>query len=884
MKEKQHIRPKFAQRFLTWFLRDDLAEEVQGDLEEQFYASLKNSSISRAKIKYWYQVLNYLRPFAVTKASQTFLPNYAMFRNYFKISIRNLFKQKLYAAINIGGLAVGLTCFILIFLFVQHELSYDRCYENADRIYRINYQYQPDELHYYPGMEYSASTPANMGSTLIQEFPEVVAATAIDKQTALIGFDEEDHYLEEGFLVDPHFLEVFNYDFIAGNPTTALDEPKSIVLTESLASRIFGEMIPLGQTVIYQNGDFFGVQAVEQSEDPYTVTGVIKDPPVNTSFQFTFIASILSDRDYIEAVNEPSKGWSSVYTFIILSNESNLSQFEEKLDGVVDKNIEEHEKYTLQPLTAIYLQSNVKDSLGIHGNPKYIYLFSAIAVIVLLLACANYMNLAIARSVNRGREVGLRKVVGARRQQLIFQFLGESVLITFLALLLALGLTVLVLPTFGSVIERPLEISFLENSLLLPGLFILVLIVGIISGSYPALYMSSLRPFLVLKGKIENRAKGFKLQKSLIVMQYVVSIILVIGSIVIYRQLQFIQNKELGYEKDHIITIASRDNNVNDKFDVIREELLQNSQVIAVTKSGQLPTNIRGWSPLKDPENDTTESKTLLYRSLVYYDFLQVFGIQLIAGRDFSREIRSDMSNVCMINETAAKALGWTPEEAIGEEIGAFPVIGIVKDFHMHSMHEPIQPLILILEYRRGTNISLKVRPEQISETIVFIEKTFKKYSPYPLEYSFLDDRFDELYKSEMKLGGIFGFFTVLSILIASLGIFGMAAFSTGQRTKEIGIRKVLGATFRSIMLLLSKDYLMLVVMAFFIVLPFAWYIIDQWLQDFAYKINIEWWIFALAGILTLLIAYLAIGYQSIKAAFINPVDSLTSVRSIGLE
>jgi putative ABC transport system permease protein len=236
MKEKQHIRPKFAQRFLTWFLRDDLAEEVQGDLEEQFYASLKNSSISRAKIKYWYQVLNYLRPFAVTKASQTFLPNYAMFRNYFKISIRNLFKQKLYAAINIGGLAVGLTCFILIFLFVQHELSYDRCYENADRIYRINYQYQPDELHYYPGMEYSASTPANMGSTLIQEFPEVVAATAIDKQTALIGFDEEDHYLEEGFLVDPHFLEVFNYDFIAGNPTTALDHPKSIVLTESLAA------------------------------------------------------------------------------------------------------------------------------------------------------------------------------------------------------------------------------------------------------------------------------------------------------------------------------------------------------------------------------------------------------------------------------------------------------------------------------------------------------------------------------------------------------------------------------------------------------------------------------------------------------------------------
>jgi putative ABC transport system permease protein len=883
MKEKQHIRPKFAQRFLTWFLRDDLAEEVQGDLEEQFYASLKNSSISRAKIKYWYQVLNYLRPFAVTKASQTFLPNYAMFRNYFKISIRNLFKQKLYAAINIGGLAVGLTCFILIFLFVQHELSYDRCYENADRIYRINYQYQPDELHYYPGMEYSASTPANMGSTLIQEFPEVVAATAIDKQTALIGFDEEDHYLEEGFLVDPHFLEVFNYDFIAGNPTTALDEPKSIVLTESLASRIFGSTDALGKTVIYQNGNFFGAKAVEQDKHPYTVTAVIKDPPENISFQFTFIASILSKKSYNEAINRSTWGGKSLFTFIVLSDESDPQNIEEKLAGALEKYTEEDQKYALQPLNEIYLQSNVKDDLGLQGSPKYIYLFSAIALIVLLLACANYMNLAIARSVNRAKEVGLRKVIGAMRRQLIFQFLGESILITFLALILALGMTLLVLPIFSNVIERSLTLSFSENKILLPGLFILVLVVGLISGSYPALYMSSLRPFLVLKGKIENRAKGINLQKSLLVLQYAVSIILVIGSIVIYRQLQFIQNKELGYEKDHIITIASRDNNVQDKFDIIRDELLQNPQIIAVTKSGQLPTNIRGYYPLREI-NDSTKDATLMYRSLVYYDFLEVFGIQLIAGRDFSREIRSDMSNVCMINETAAKALGWTPEEAIGEEIGAFPVIGIVKDFHMHSMHEPIQPLILILEYRRGTNISLKVRPEQISETIVFIEKTFKKYSPYPLEYSFLDDRFDELYKSEMKLGGIFGFFTVLSILIASLGIFGMAAFSTGQRTKEIGIRKVLGATFRSIMLLLSKDYLMLVVMAFFIVLPFAWYIIDQWLQDFAYKINIEWWIFALAGILTLLIAYLAIGYQSIKAAFINPVDSLTSVRSIGLE
>ena len=800
-----------------------------------------------------------------------------MFRNYFKISIRNLYKQKLYAAINIGGLAVGLSCFILIFLFVQHEHSYDRTYENANRIYRVNYQYQPDQLHRYPGMEYYAYTPTKMGPTLMQEIPEVAAATTIDKQTALFGLDKEDRFLEHGFLADSHFLDVFSYDFIVGNPKTALDNPQTIVLTETLANKIFGNEDPLGKTVIYQNGNFFGARAVEQNENPYTVTGVIKDPPGNISFQFTFIGSILSNKGYAKAINSSSWGLNSKFSFIALSDEIDPQVFERKMAGVLDKYTEEDEKYVLQPLTEIYLQTNVNDELGLHGNPRYIYLVSAIAVIVLLLACANYMNLAIARSVNRAREVGLRKVVGAIRRQLIFQFLGESVLITILALLIALGLTKLFLPVFGNVIERSIELNFTENALLIPTLFVLIMVVGLISGSYPALYMSSLRPFQVLKGKIENRAKGFNLQRSLIVLQYVVSIILVIGSIVVYRQLQFIQNKELGYDKDHIITIASRDNNVSDKFDVICDELLQNPQVTAVTKSGQLPTDIGGRSILRKDENDSIGDETFVYRSLVYYDFLEVFGIQLVAGRDFSRETKSDMSNVCMINQTAAKALGWTPEEAIAEEYGDLPVIGVVKDFHMHSLHEPIQPLILILEYRRGTKISLKVRPERIPETIAFVENTFKKHSPYPLEYSFLDDRFDELYKSEMKMGEIFGFFTVLSILIASLGIFGMAAFSTGQRTKEIGIRKVMGASVRSIMLLLSKDFLILVIVAFFIALPFAWYAIYQWLQDFAYKINIDWWIFALSGLLVLIIAYVAIGYQSVKAAFINPVDSLRS-------
>jgi putative ABC transport system permease protein len=874
LKTNQPIPPKLAQRFLNWFLRDDLAEEVEGDLEEKFIAKLGKSTLFRAKLNYWYQVFNYLRPFAISKSSPNYLINYPMFRNYFKISIRSLYKQKLYAAINIGGLAVGLTCFILIFLFVQHELSFDRSYENDDRIYRVICQ-QADDIHL--GSEYSAFTPAPLASALVQEFPEVTVATTVDTQSALIGLDNDNHYSEQGILADPYFFDIFDYTLTKGNPSTALDNPKTIVLTKSLSNKIFGDKNPLGQTLIYQNGTPNTVREVIHAGEPYTVTGVINDPPKNTSFRFSFIASILSDVDYADEMKRSLWGHHTQHTFLLLSEGTDPLKFQEKLPTALDKHDDGlFGKFIVQPLTKIYLQTNIDDNLGGKGNPRYIYLFSAIALIVLLLACANYMNLAIARSVNRAREVGLRKVVGAMRRQLIFQFLGESMLITFLAVLLALGLTLLVLPTFGSIIERSLELSFSENRILLPGLFILILAVGLISGSYPALYMSALRPFQVLKGKIENRTSGINLQRSLVVMQYAVSIILVIGSIVIYRQLQFIQNKELGYHKEHVVTIYSQDNSVNKNFDVIQNELLQNPQIFAVTKSGQLPTNIHGWSPLWKHENDTS-SKTLLYRSLVYYDFLEVFGIRLIAGRDFSREIKSDMGEASMINETAAKAFGYTPEEAIGKTLGQFPVIGVVKDFHMHSMHEPIQPLRLILYNGRGTYISIKVGSEKISETIAYVEKTFKRHSPFPFEYTFLDDRFDELYKSETKLGEIFGFFTILSILIASLGIFGMAAFSTGQRTQEIGIRKVLGASVRSILLLLSRDFIMLVFVAFFIALPFAWYAVYQWLQDFAYRIDIEWWVFVLPGLLVFAIAYLAIGYESIKAAIVNPVDSLRS-------
>lgn len=741
MSANKNTPPKAAIRFLKWFLRDDLAEEVQGDLEEQYYDILKHASIFQARLIYWFQVINYLRPFAISKSSPTILISKAMFRNYFKISVRNLYKQKLYAAINIGGLAVGLTCFLLIFLFVQYELSFDRVFSNGDRIYRIIYQYPPDEVNAQQGMKYIASSPAPLASTLMNEFPEVNVATSVDERSALLGLQKNDLYLEQGLLADSSFFEVFDFYFIHGKSKVALDNPRTIVLTESLSKKIFGALNPVGKAIIYQVGNNYGASEDKQNEDPYTVTGVIKDPPENISFKFSFIASLASDSFYAEEIN--SWGTFFLHTFLLLPEATDHLVLQEKLPLAMDKYDEESREYIVQPIADMHLQShNIAHDLGPKVNPKYIYLFSGIALIVLLLASANYMNLAIARSASRSREVGLRKAVGAVRQQLIIQFLGESVLLAFMALILALGLTYLILPVFADLVERPVELNFIENKWMVPSLLSLVVAVGLLSGSYPALYMSSLRPFQVLKGKIENRATRIDLQKFLIVLQYTVSVILIIGSIVIYRQLQFIQNKELGYDKEHVITVTVRDDSLLQKFDVIRAELLQNHQIVAITKSSQLPVNIRSFIS-RDLEGEGKEKdKIAFYGNSVDQDFFRVFNIKLVAGRDFSQAVNEKVK-VCVINEAAAKTFGWSSEEAIGNDYFGSTIIGVLKDFHMHSLHTAIQPLSLYLNYDGGRNISLKIRPENISETVGMVEKTFKKYSSYPFEYAFLDDKFN---------------------------------------------------------------------------------------------------------------------------------------------
>lgn len=860
--------PQSALKFLRWFCRPDYLEEIEGNLIE-LYEQQHAAAAGKAKRQFYWNVLLHFRPEYIRTFNSNPINTWGMYKNYLKIAWRSMLKQKLYTSINIAGLAVGLSCFILIFLYVQHELSYDRFYSNADQIYRV---YQQQKGNNFLGSDYFAVTPAGLAGALKAECPEVSQATSIGERSVLLG-GEKEHFFEKGLMADPNFFGVFPFPFLQGDAGRALQEPNSIVLTRSLAKKLFGDQEALGKTVDYQD------------QEPYTVTAVLEDPPTNISFKFSFVASIISaDENYQEQIKSEKWRNNGIHTFLTVSKKADPAQLQDKLQEVykrhtgADETYPFKDTYYLQPLAELHLETIANFDIGLKGNPKYISLFSLVAILVLILAVINYMNLAIARSIRRAREVGLRKVIGARRRQLVVQFIGESVLVAFLALLLALALTYWLSPLFAHLLERPIALNFVDNLYLVPALLALVLIVGVLSGSYPAIFMSALRPVQVLKGKIDGQFSGIKLQRALVIGQYATSIVLIISSLVIYQQFQFIRSKDLGYDREHIVTIPVRDKAVREHFDQLKTEWLKTPQILAITTSLALPTNIDASTIINDEEGDKEGTELQIYQTQIGYGFLDLFGIDLIAGRTFSSDYQTDAEESVVLNETAVKALGWTAEEAIGQQItysGTETVIGVIKDFHMHSMHMAIEPLMLRLQGQFFRNISVKVLPEDLPATLAVLEAGMKKYSSYPFEYSFLDEQFDELYKADIRLGEMLGFFTLLSIFIASLGLFGMAAFVARQRTKEVGIRKVLGATANNIIALLSGDFLKMVLLGFLLAVPIAWYGMHRWLQDFAYHIELEWWLFAVAGLAAMLLALFTVGAQSLKAVFADPVEAL---------
>lgn len=807
-----------------------------------------------------------------------------MLRNYLKTAWRNLLKNKVFSFINILGLAIGLCCFLLISMYVLDELSYDKYNAKAGRIYRVN-----SDIIFGGTALNLPVTPDIMGATLKKDYPEVEEFTRIYNSNGSKLIKKGTEYINEAQVThaDSTLFKVFTLPAIAGDLNTALNEPNTVVITESTAKKYFNTTNAIGKTI----------ETNDNTSTLYKVTAVIKDVPRNSHFDFDFFFSM--DNVEYDWNNYLSHNF---HTYLLLRPGTDHKTFEKKFDQYIDKyvipqaaevmkinSMEEFEKsgnkleYTMIPLTKIHLYSNRSFELSAGGNIQYVYIFSVVAIVILLIACINFMNLATARSANRAREVGIRKVLGTEKRQLIAQFLSESTLMVLIGLVLALIIAVLVLPLFNQMSSKTLTIQTLFGWRFLPVLILLPFVVGLLAGSYPAFFLSAFKPIEVLKGKLKlgSRSGGFR--SVLVVFQFWISIILIICTIVIFRQLNLIQTKNLGFNKEQVLIIDDA-YALNNNTDAFKNEVLRIPGVVSGTFSGFLPVtnssrndNTHWSSPVID-----TKSGFNMQNWRVDYDYFKTLGMEIKQGRAFSKEFGSD-STAVVINETVAKIIGHE-KDAVGQkiytlndnrEVITFNIIGVVKNFHFESLKQNIGALAFKLGKSTGL-VSFKVETKNIQSIIKQVEAKWKAMAPgMPFNHRFLDDSFDDMYRAEQRVSNIALTFAILAILVACLGLFGLASFIAEQRTKEIGIRKVLGLSTEGIVRLLSKDFLKLVLIAFVIATPVAWYFMHRWLEDFAFRVDIAWWVFALAGVLALCIAMLTVSFQAIKAALANPIQSL---------
>jgi putative ABC transport system permease protein len=794
-----------------------------------------------------------------------------MFKNYFKIALRNLLRHKGYSFINIAGLAVGITCCLLILLFVQDELSYDRYHEKADRIYRLVVENEAEGRVFQNALSSAPMVPA-----LLRDYPEIESAARFYpvEASVMVSYGEKRFYEERFFYADAAAFEIFTFPFIKGDPKTALKEPNTVVLTEAMARKFFGEENPLGK-----------ILKVDLQRD-YLVTGVIKNIPNNSHLQFDFLASFQS----LESIlGEALQSWTynPFFSYLVLPRDYPHRELDQKIASLFEKNIGEQlqslgwrlQPY-LQPLTDVHLHP-LGNELYAQGDIRYVYIFSAIALFILVIACINFMNLATARSEMRSREVGMRKILGSQQRQLVAQFIGESVLMALIATLIAVVLIELILPSFNAIANRELAIDYRNNLLLVAGLLALTLFVGVLAGSYPAFFLSAIKPLEVFKSRTATGWRGFLSRKALVVFQFGISIILMIGTVVVYNQLDYLRNKKLGYNQEQVIVVPIKGAGLLEQRQVLKHALLQNSAVSRMTFTSRYP-GIGTFGTVARrpdrPEVQVTDMKVLLND----FDYIETLDIALAAGRSFSRQMDADTTRDLIINETAARALGWnTPQEAVGKTVNYFrnrsgTVIGVVKDFHFQTLHMGMQPLMMVFAPDGYGYAMVRIAAHDIGGTLEHVKRAWTAFAPqWPFEYLFLDDNFGKQYEAEQRLGKIFGAFGGIAIFIACLGLFGLASFTAGRRTREIGIRKVLGATASGIVHLLSREFLKLVLVANVIAWPVAYFAMNKWLQSFAYRIDIGWWIFALAGGLALLIALLTVSTQAIKAALANPVEAL---------
>lgn len=797
-----------------------------------------------------------------------------MLKNYLIISFRNLRKHTSYSLINIFGLGLGLSTFILLMVWIQHELSYDTFHEKSDRIYRASMEYS------FGGQVAKTSvSPTALLPTLQKNFPEIENGTRVYNPASYSPYVvrksdmafQEDHF----YFADSTFFKIFSYPLIAGNRLTALSKPYSVVITESTAKKYFGDVDPIGK-MLSVNG------AVD-----YEVTGVVEDIPANSYLQFDFIASFHS----LRAGREEPIWWSANYqTYLLLDKNADLSAIQEKTNNIVKEalaseltNAGDYVKYNFLKLPDIHLHSTFSSEMEPVGDIQYVYIFSAIAFLILTIACINYVNLATARASDRAKEVGIRKVVGALRKQLFIQFLGESVVITFLGFCLAFFIVQIALPFFNVLTNINLPNSIFYQPTFLGFSFILLLAIALLSGAYPAFAITAFKPVSILKGNFNFSGKGIWLRQFLVVSQFCISVILVIGTIVILKQLDFIQNKKLGYSKENTIVLPL-DDKTEKVYDQLKSEFLRSGRASFVGRATESPTQINGGYGLNTDE--TSERGIIATGVSVDDDYIRALNMEVIAGRNFTegdfKRAASDTVYSFIVNESALQALFLPIDKAIGKKARVSgrqgEIVGVVRDFHFTSLHKPIGPLVMFNQNDQYNFIFVKLTGSEIQASLENLKAIYAKVVPHrPFEYEFVDQQFESLYSAEQRMGTIFTVFATLAILIACLGLLGLVSFSAAQKTKEIGIRKVLGATATSIVFLISRDYTKLVLIAIVIGIPAAYWTMTQWLSDFAYKTDIGIWPVIVAALLCVIISFATASYQAIKAALLNPASTLRS-------
>jgi len=861
--------PSWLCKWLIKRIFKDEGETKLGDFMEIYSTIDEEKGPLQARLQFWGYLIRSIPEYF----KDTLCIGGTMLKNYIKIALRNIKRNKGYSFINIAGLAVGMACCLFILFYVLYEFSYDTFHEDADRIYRVAMEFRAKDQP----VKYGAVTPPPVAPAILENFAEVEYAVRITQGSGIVKHGEKQFFEDRIYYADQSFFNIFTFPLIKGDSGTVLKEPYTAVLTDSTAEKYFGSEDPVGKTI-----------SINYERD-YKITGVIEDVPPNSHFNFDLLFSFVPIEESFQNASIGKLWFShSYYTYIKTISENLSPAFIEgmynlsaNIIGDFEKKVGFEQRFFLQPLKDIYLTSNLGFEPGSTGKKVYLYYFIAIAVFVLIIASINFVNLSTARSTGRALEVGIRKVVGAEKKQLINQFLGEAFFTTIISAGIAMLTILFCLPYFKNLTGKDIGIHFINTGIILC-IILIPLAVGLLAGSYPAFFLSAFHPIDTLKGAFGHTKKGRTLRKGLVIFQFAVSILLIISTIIVSQQLSFMRNRDLGFDKEQIVVLSLRGSGeARQKYSVLKNEFMKHSTIVSSSASYTVP----GRNPSSNamlPEGFTGDQWQTFLINWADYDYLETYKIKLAVGRDFSRDFESDKNGAFILNEAAVKSLGWnSPEDAIGKtwNLGnrrKGKVIGVTKDYHFNSLHHEISPLVIHLDPNNFVYLSLRFTTASVSETLSFVEETWQELVPdEPFSYFFLNEDFARQYSADEQVQAIVTLFTIIGMVIACLGLFGLVSFSVEQRKKEIGIRKVLGSANHKIVSLLAKDFLILVLIANVVAIPVGWLSMNKWLQNYAYRIDLSVWIFILSGLAAFCIALITVSYQSIKAATANPVDSL---------